>query len=412
MRRAAQGRRPVRVRPRRRRGGCPARCGCAVRSGPGHHVCHRGPRLRGHPADAAPLVDVVHGGHRTRGPVGRRSKARSIGMRSGVSAARSSCSWGSPASARSPSGCWRAAGHRTRRSRPSPGARVPSNERSGRRWRRSRTSRSQPPATIVIGEVAALDLGVVRDAAAVRPAGRRDPGARAGVGVERTARGARRGGHRVAGDRDRRSGRRRRCASTGRGRHRQLRLAGRHFGERRPSRPCCAARRPRPRRREGGGNRPRNRRGLAAGKHPRRPRSRPLRRRGAARRVPGRAHGPQGPGPPGAGGRRARCAAGRAAGARLGRRRRGCIQDRRRGAISRTAPRRRDCRRDHLHFVIDRRALSWSWRDRTASRRPSPASARSLPRPRALVGCRSTSRRRCTRSPVSSTPSSRHFGDE
>ena len=66
----------------------------------------------------------------------------STGTRSVGSAARSSCSWGSRASARSPSGCWRAAARRTRRSRPSRGAHDPSSERSGPRWRRSPVSRS------------------------------------------------------------------------------------------------------------------------------------------------------------------------------------------------------------------------------------------------------------------------------
>ena len=79
----------------------------------------------------------------------------------------------------------------------------------------------------MIGEVAALDLAWFETPAAVRPARRRRREPRAGVGAQRTARGARRRGRRAAGDRDRRPGRRRRRTSTSRGRHRQLRLAGR-----------------------------------------------------------------------------------------------------------------------------------------------------------------------------------------
>ena len=38
---------------------------------PGHHLGHRGARLRRHPGHPAPLVHVVHRRHRPRGPRGR-----------------------------------------------------------------------------------------------------------------------------------------------------------------------------------------------------------------------------------------------------------------------------------------------------------------------------------------------------
>ena len=61
----------------------------------------------------------------------------------------------------------------------------------------------EAPSAIVVGEVAALDLGWFEHAPAVRPAHRRDPRARAGERVARPARAARRRSDRAAVDRAR-----------------------------------------------------------------------------------------------------------------------------------------------------------------------------------------------------------------
>ena len=72
--RAAQGRRPVRVRPRRRGGAGPAGGRRAVRGRPRHHVGRRRPRLRRRARHPPGPVHLVHRRHRPRGPVGRRPR--------------------------------------------------------------------------------------------------------------------------------------------------------------------------------------------------------------------------------------------------------------------------------------------------------------------------------------------------
>ncbi len=79
--RPPQGRRPLRLRPGRRGGPSPARCGRPLRGRPRHHLGHRRSGLRRHPGDPAPLVDVLHGGHRSRGPRRRRRGLGGLGRR-------------------------------------------------------------------------------------------------------------------------------------------------------------------------------------------------------------------------------------------------------------------------------------------------------------------------------------------
>ena len=234
MRRAPEGRRPVRVRAGRRGSGRPARRGRAVRSGPRHHVGDRRACLRRHPADAAPLVDLVHRGHRPRGSVGRAKAARSTGTRSARVGGTIVVLMGV---ARIGQIAERLAGERPRRghacrghhvghaTRAANGAGDAGDDRASQRSnRRRRSSSAKWPRSISRGSRR-------------RPLfGRRIVVTRAreqASELTRPARGAGCRGHRAAGDRDRGSGRRR-CSAFARPRRRpQLRLVGAHVCERR-----------------------------------------------------------------------------------------------------------------------------------------------------------------------------------
>ena len=80
-RRAAQGRRPVRVRPRRRGGRGAARAGIAYEVVPGITSRDRRARLRRHPGHASRPRHALHGRHRPRGS-DQGPRRRSTGSRS------------------------------------------------------------------------------------------------------------------------------------------------------------------------------------------------------------------------------------------------------------------------------------------------------------------------------------------
>ena len=158
----------------------------------------------------------------------------------------------------------------------------------------------------------------------------------------------------------------------------------------------------------GRGDRPGHRRRARAARHPRRPRARAVRRRVAARGVPrperrGPSRGCCSPGPS----RRATCCPKGSSATRLrGRRARRCtapcapMPDARR---ARAGARRRG-RRDHVHVVVDGRAASATSSARCPTRsRWSSRSARSRRRPRSSGACASTSRPIRTPSTASST---------
>ena len=71
-RRPAEGRRPVRLRTGRRGDPGPPGCRRVVRGGAGHHVRHRGARLRRRARHPPGSVDLLHGGDRPQ-PSCRRS---------------------------------------------------------------------------------------------------------------------------------------------------------------------------------------------------------------------------------------------------------------------------------------------------------------------------------------------------
>ena len=101
--RAAQGRRPVRVRPRRR-GGARARAGRhPVRGRARRHRGRRRARLRGHPGHPPRAGERRRVRHRPRGPRQARVGARLAGA-GRASPARSSSTWASARCRGSPSG--------------------------------------------------------------------------------------------------------------------------------------------------------------------------------------------------------------------------------------------------------------------------------------------------------------------
>ena len=169
---------------------------------PGDHERDRRARLRGHPGHAPRRLDPLHRRHRPRGP-GEGPHRRRLG---GARARRRH--------ARDPDGRGPHRRHRdaarsrpvvrpTHRSPRSATAPARTSARRARRWPRSPTSGVQAPSAIVVGDVAALDLVVVRVAPAVRAHGRRHACTRAGQRAARPARGARRRRARAAVDRDR-----------------------------------------------------------------------------------------------------------------------------------------------------------------------------------------------------------------
>ena len=215
-RRAAQGRRPVRVRARRRGGrGAAPRPACRSRSCPASPARSRAPAYAG--------IPVTHRGVSTHVTVvtGHEDPAKGT----------TDVDWDALARAGGTlvilMGAGRVARHRpaprstaaARPTRRSP--RCATGTRPDQRTVRAtlahdrRRRRASRRRAIVVGDVAALDLALVRAPPAVRPRGRRHPRARAGERAARAARGARRRGRRAAGDRDR-AGRRSRCpTSTG-----------------------------------------------------------------------------------------------------------------------------------------------------------------------------------------------------
>ena len=194
---AAEGRRPVRLRPRRRGGAQAARGGHRVRDRARHHRGRRRARLRRHPRDAPRAGQRRRLRHRPRGP-------RQAGVDARLGRARAL-----PRHARLLHGRPRAAADRraaagrgtaapTNPSRWSSAARCPA---SARCWRRSPTSQTgrrseqiKAPAVTLVGPVAALreDLAWLERRPAARPDDRRHAGARAGEPARRPAARARR----------------------------------------------------------------------------------------------------------------------------------------------------------------------------------------------------------------------------
>ena len=407
---AAQGRRPVRVRPGRRGGRGAGRGRRALRGRAGHHVGDRRARLRRHPGHAAPLVDsfTVVTGHED--PRRRRGHRRLGGRGPGRRHDRDPHGRGPLAGDRR-AAHRRRARRRTRRPRRCAGAPGPSSAPCGPRWPRWRTT----PLAAPVGHRGRRggrpqDLAWFERPAAVRPAGGGHPGPRAGLAALRRA--LRELGAEVVevpGHRDRR---RRPTAAPRwprpRPRARRLRLGGVHVGQRRragcsPTSPDS----PRPRRRAGG-------------------RHRPGHRRRAAPRAPGAwpTSCPSGswprrcstPSPTAPTGRRAGCCwpgprspatcCPTACGPRAGR-----STWSRRTARSPARPdaeaagRGGGRRRRHVHLVVDRHRFLEPGRGRPRAARWSPASARSRPRPPADHGL-AVDRRggRAHRSPAWSTP--------
>ena len=125
---------------------------------PGITLGHRRARLRRHPRHAAPLVHVVHGRHRPRGPGGgRRRLGRLASRRPGRRHDRDPHGRG-PASGASPRSCIAGGLDPTPRWPRCGGAPGPSRRPSGPRWPRSPTATLATPSVIVVGEVAAVDL--------------------------------------------------------------------------------------------------------------------------------------------------------------------------------------------------------------------------------------------------------------
>ena len=158
-RRAPQGRRPVRVRPRRRGGRRAGRRRAALRGRPRHHLGHRGARLRrdpGHAAALAPRRSPWSPATRTRT---RARTARSTGRRSPRSGGTIVILMGVARIGRIAEEL-----HRRRAARPdTPAAAVhwgtrPEQRPCGPRWPRSATEPLATPSVIVVGEVAAVDL--------------------------------------------------------------------------------------------------------------------------------------------------------------------------------------------------------------------------------------------------------------
>ena len=221
---AAEGRRPVRVRPRRRGGRGAGRGGRAVRGRARRDRRRGGPRLRGHPGDPPRRGLRGRVRHRPRGP-GEGRDARSTGTRSPASPARSCFYMGVRrlpriaerlvAAGRDPA---EPAAVVERGHAPGPAhghrARSPSIAARGRRPRAC-----APPAITVVGPGgrAARHARLARAAAAARRGGGGHARARAGERAGRAAARARRRGGRGAGDPDR--------AAPGRGRRARRRCA-------------------------------------------------------------------------------------------------------------------------------------------------------------------------------------------
>ena len=230
QRRAAEGRRPVRVRPRRRGGR-----GAAPRPGSSSRSCPGSPpgsprRLRRHPGHPPRRRLGGRLRHRPRGP-GQGRDARSTGRRSRASRARSSSTWGSSA-CREIAERLIAAG----RDPDEPAAAVERGTHAGpaHRDRDARRARRRRSAEAGLGAA-----GDRRSSARSRRGARRSPGSSAArctaarvvvtraraqaSGLAATLRGARRRGGRAAGDPDRAAARLGRGAR--RGRRRSTRYA-------------------------------------------------------------------------------------------------------------------------------------------------------------------------------------------
>ena len=160
-RRAPEGRRPVRVRPRLRGGRGAARGGRRLRGGAGHHVGRRRAGLRRHPGHPPRPRDALHGRHGARGS-GQGPRRRRLG---GAGARRRH--------ARDPDGRRRPARHRRaadRRRPRRPTRRRPSIARGTTPRQHAVTGTLatiadaaadvRPPAITVVGSVAGLREGI------------------------------------------------------------------------------------------------------------------------------------------------------------------------------------------------------------------------------------------------------------
>ena len=354
-RRAAQGRRPVRVRPRRRGGGRAAGRRRRLRGRARHHLGHRRARLRRHPRHAAALVDPLHRRHRPRGP-GAGDGTRRLGGRRPPRRHDRRAHGRGPHRPRSPSGCIagglarRHAGGRGHVGHPARAAHGAGDAR--------RPSPSQPVRAA--GRLSSIGGSRPRSSswferpAAVRPARRRHPHPRRrrrqlSAALRELGRRAGRGARpsRIDDPADGGAALRRRRRPAGR---RRLRLARAHVAQRRRAR--SSPRIPDAADGAGRGGRHRPGHGRGARRPPRRgrPRARALRRRGRCSTC-----SPTGPGPGAAGpGRgRPRRAARRPRGPRAGTSTssRPTAPCRRRSTTTQLERRRRR-RRHHVHVEL------------------------------------------------------------
>ena len=149
------------------------------RGGARHHLGDRGAGLRRHPGDPALLLDLVHGGHRSRGPDEGPTDVDWEAI--AASAARSSSSWASATSPRSRASDRRRAGRGQRPPRPCAGAPGPSSTPSARRWQRCPTQ----PLAAPVGHRRSARWPATNswfaDAFSVRHARRRDTAPKSGV---------------------------------------------------------------------------------------------------------------------------------------------------------------------------------------------------------------------------------------
>ena len=172
--RAAQGRRPVRLRPRRRGGLAAARARHPVRGRPRRHRGRRRARLRGHPRHPA----RARAARWRSSPATRirRGANRSTGRRWPRFPGRSSSTWACERCRRSPSGWSPAAARPTSPRRSSSAARSPTSARSSATLAtspRAAAARSvRAPSITVVGPVAALGEQLAWLGAAPSPAAR------------------------------------------------------------------------------------------------------------------------------------------------------------------------------------------------------------------------------------------------
>ena len=214
-RRPAEGRRPVRLRPRRRGGRSAARGRRPVRGRPRRHRRRRRPAYAGIPVthrDDASAVTFVTG---HEDPEKDETALDWDALAALPRHARLLHGRRAPGRDRGGADRRRARPRASRRRRSS-AARWPASARSSRPWGRSprrSSARESAPGVIVVGPVAARrETRLARAPAAVRPARRRHPRPRPGQRPRRDPAQPRRRGGRAAGDPDRAADRERRGA--------------------------------------------------------------------------------------------------------------------------------------------------------------------------------------------------------